>query len=142
MLRSVTQYLLEFDFGPSREQMYKSLPVNRNQHKPITNYLDKVDQTIAHVHGRAPSRIYGASEIVKNVRENGPTAIKYARENGPAVVKYAWENSTPEQKVNAVGQTIGRIAKSVATRLIAGPIGSVATTMAGWQLGKQPQSEI
>ena len=105
----------------------------------IKDYFNKVGNTMAKQHSDRLSDILDKHPIVKKQISN---VVKHGKQHIPRIAKVAWKQSTPKQKKSLLGASTGRILKTIATRIIGGPVGTLATSISSQLMSKRPREEI
>jgi hypothetical protein len=102
----------------------------------IKDYFNKVGNTMAKQHSNRLSDTLDKYPIVK---EKISGIVKHEKRHIPKIAKFAWKNSTSEQKKGFLGGATGRILKVIGSRLIGGPAGTLASSIASQQMSRRPQ---
>jgi hypothetical protein len=105
----------------------------------IKNYFNKVGKTIVQQHSNRIKNTLDKYPIVKKQISN---VVKHGKQHIPRIAKVAWKQSTPKQKKSLLGASTGRILKTIATRIIGGPVGTLATSISSQLMSKRPREEI
>jgi len=107
----------------------------------IKDYFNKVGSYIYRQHSNT-NRLADVLDKYPKVKEGISNVVKHNKKHIPKIVKTAWTYSNSQQKKKFFGAAAGSILKTIGSRIIAGPAGALASSIATHQMAQRPREEL
>ena len=105
----------------------------------IKDYLNKVGSYMSNQHSNSVADVL---DKYPKVKEGISNVVKHNKKHIPKIAKTVWNAANSQQKKKFLGASTGSILKVIGSRLVGGPAGALASSIATHQMSKRPREEI